>query len=68
LAKKACRSFVMRRDAATSTVKAIAEFGHDNPEANGGEFDTNILVAFVERLPVRLRKFHGAGLSAFQAV
>jgi hypothetical protein len=41
-------SFVIRRGAATSAVKAIAEFGQDNPETDGNEIDTNILVAFVE--------------------
>jgi hypothetical protein len=41
-------SFVIRRGAATSAEKAIAEFGQDNPETDGNEIDTNILVAFVE--------------------
>jgi hypothetical protein len=62
------KSFVIRRGAATSAVKAIAEFGHDNVETDGNEIDPNILVAFVECPPARLRKFDGAGLSAFRAV
>jgi hypothetical protein len=59
---------VIRRGAATSAVEAIAEFGQDDSETDGNEFDTNVLVAFVECLPVCLRKFGGAGLSAFRAV
>ena len=59
---------MIRRGAATSAVKAIAEFGQDNPESDGNEIDTNILVAFLEGQPVRLRKFDGSGLSAFRAV
>jgi hypothetical protein len=58
---------VIRRGAATSEVKAIAEFGQDNPEPDGNEIDTNILVSFMEGQPVRLRKFDSAGLSTFRA-
>jgi hypothetical protein len=61
------KSFVIRRGAATSAVKVIAKFGQDNPESNGNEVGTNILVAVVECPPVRLRKFDGAGLSTFWA-
>lgn len=60
----ACRSFVIRRGAATSAVKAIAEFGQDNPETDGNEIDTNL---FVECPPVRLRKLDEAGFSTFRA-
>jgi hypothetical protein len=58
---------VIRRGAATSAVKAIAEFGQDNPEPDWNEIDTNILVAIVEGQPVRLRKFDTADLSTFRA-
>jgi len=58
---------VIRRGAATSAVKAIAEFGQDNPETDGNEVDTNILVTLVECPPVCLRKFDGAGHSTFRA-
>jgi hypothetical protein len=47
---------VIRRGAATSAVKAIAEFGQDNLETDGNEVDTDVLIAVVECLPVRLRK------------
>jgi hypothetical protein len=60
--------FVIRRGAATSAVKAIAEFRQDNPETDGNEIDTDVLIAIVECLPVRLRKLGGAGLSAFRAI
>jgi hypothetical protein len=60
-------SIVMRRGAATSAVKAIAELGQDNPETDGNEIDTNVLVALVEWPPVRLRKLDDAGLSTFRA-
>ena len=59
---------VSRRGAATSAVKAIAEFGQDNLETDGNEIDTNVLVAIVECLPVPLRKLGGASLSAFRAI
>jgi hypothetical protein len=59
---------VIRRGAATSAVKTIAEFGQDNPETDGNEIDTNILAAFVECSPACLRKFDSTGLSAFRAV
>ena len=58
---------VIRRGAATSAVKAIAEFGHENPETDGNEIDTNVLVALAECPPVRLRKLDDAGLSTFRA-
>jgi hypothetical protein len=57
-------SFVIRRGAATSAVKAIAEFGQDNPETDGNEIDTNV---FVECPPFRLRKLDDAGLSTLRA-
>jgi hypothetical protein len=57
---------VIRRGAATTAVKAIAEFGQDNLETDGNDIDTNVLVALVERLPVRLRKLGGANLSVLQ--
>jgi hypothetical protein len=59
---------VIRRGATTSAVKAIAEFSRDNPETDGNEIDTDILIAVVECLPVRLRKLGGAGLSTFRAI
>ena len=57
-----------RRGAATSAVKAIAEFGQESLETDGNEIDSNVLVALVEWLPVRLRKLGRAGLSAFRAI
>jgi hypothetical protein len=59
---------VIRRGATTCTVKAIPEFGQDNPETDGNEIDTDVLIAVVECLPVRLRKMGGAGLSTFRAI
>jgi hypothetical protein len=61
------RSFVIRRGAATSAVKDVAELGQDNRETDGNEIDTNVLVALVECASVCLRKFDGAGLSTFRA-
>ena len=60
--------FVIRRGAATSAVKAAAEFGRESLETEGNEIDSNVLVALVECLPVRLRKLGGASLSAFRAI
>jgi hypothetical protein len=59
---------VSRGGAATSAVKAVAEFGQDNLETDGNEIDTNVLVDLVECLLVRLRKLGGASLSAFRAI
>jgi hypothetical protein len=59
---------VIRRGPATSAVKAIAEFGQDNPETDGKEIDTDVLIAVVECLPVRLRKLGDADLSTFRAI
>ena len=60
--------FVIRGGAATSAVKAIAEFGRDNLETDGNEIDTDVLIAVVECLPFRSRKLGGAGLSTFRAI
>jgi hypothetical protein len=60
--------FVIRRGAATSAVKAIAEFGRDNLEADGSEIDTNVLIAVGVCAPARLRKLGDASLSTFRAI
>ena len=60
-------SFVIRRGTANSAVKAAAEFGRDNLKTNGSEIDADVLIAFVVRAPVCLRKLDGASLSAFRA-
>jgi hypothetical protein len=59
---------VIRRGAATSAVKAIAEFGRDNLETDGKEIDTDVLIAVVVCAPARLRKLGDASLSAFRAI
>jgi hypothetical protein len=58
--------FVTRRGAATSAVKAIAEFGRDNLETDGSEIDTDVLTGVCA--PARLRKLGDAGLSTFRAI
>jgi hypothetical protein len=59
---------MIRRGAATSAVKAIAEFGRDNLETDGNEIDTDVLIAVVECPPARLRKLGDASLSTFRAI
>ena len=60
-------SFVIRRGAATSAVKAAAKFGQDDLKSAGDQFDKNVLVAIVVCLTFRLRKFDAASHAAFWA-
>ena len=59
--------FVVRRGAANRAVKAAAEFGRDNVKTNGSEIDTDVLIAIVVCLTVRLRKFGATCPAAFRA-
>jgi hypothetical protein len=59
--------FVVRRGAANRAVKAAAEFGRDNVKTNGSEIDTDVLIAIVVCLTIRLRKFGATGPAAFRA-
>jgi hypothetical protein len=58
---------MIRRSAAGTAVKAIAEFGRDNLETDGSEIDTDVLIAIGVCEPARLRKLGVAGLSTFRA-
>jgi hypothetical protein len=59
--------FVIRRAAANRAVKAAAEFGRDNVKTNGSEIDTDVLIAIVVCLTIRLRKFGATRPTAFRA-
>jgi hypothetical protein len=58
---------VIRRGAANRAVKAAAEFRRDNLKTNGSEIDTDILIAIVVCLTIRLRKFGATRPAAFRA-
>ena len=45
---------MVRRRAANRAVKAAAEFGRDSLETNGSEIDTDVLIAIVVCLTIRL--------------
>jgi hypothetical protein len=59
--------FVIRRGAANRAVKAAAKFGRDNLKTNGSELDTDVLIAIVVCLTIRLRKFGATRPAAFRA-
>jgi hypothetical protein len=58
---------VIRRGTANRAVKAAAKFGRDNLKTNGSEIDTDVLIAIVVCLTIRLRKFGATRPAAFRA-